>query len=181
MPSLFDPGGASTPGLLGVSVLPSALPMASASTTLLISGLNHDSLHPRCLRFAAWVTPQPRKTRFRAAASLTRAGSTCGTPLEVSDSPFHPPPPGLAWRTGDRALTRPCYLEHRPHRPPGGLVGPLVWVRSPGGLRTAVARAARGITAMLLCGALPPSADGDRWSAGAPLAGRGALRCRCPR
>ena len=69
-----------------------------------ISGLNHDSLHPRCLRFAAGVTPRPRKTRFWAAASLTQAGSTCGTPKEVSDSTCPPPPPGLAWRTGYRKI-----------------------------------------------------------------------------
>jgi hypothetical protein len=31
-------------------------------------------LHTRCLRFAARVTPAPRKTRFRMGASLSRAG-----------------------------------------------------------------------------------------------------------
>jgi hypothetical protein len=34
---------------------------------------SHD-LHLRCLRFAVTVTQAPRKTRFRAVASLTRAG-----------------------------------------------------------------------------------------------------------
>ena len=80
MPPLFDPGGASAPGQSALDVLPSALPTASASTRLLVSGLDDGSLRPRCLRFAAWVTPRPRKTRFRAAASLTRAGLACGTP-----------------------------------------------------------------------------------------------------
>ena len=32
-----------------------------------ISGINRDSLRPRCVRFAAGVAPRPRNTRFRAA------------------------------------------------------------------------------------------------------------------
>jgi hypothetical protein len=37
-------------------------------------GAQSHGLHLRCLRFAAAVTRAPRKTRFRAVASLTRAG-----------------------------------------------------------------------------------------------------------
>ena len=37
-------------------------------------GAQSHGLHLRCLRFAASVTRSPRKTRFRAVASLTRAG-----------------------------------------------------------------------------------------------------------
>ena len=37
-------------------------------------GAQSHGLHLRCLRFAATVTRTPRKTRFRAGASLTRAG-----------------------------------------------------------------------------------------------------------
>ena len=37
-------------------------------------GAQSHGLHLRCLRFAAAVTRTPRKTRFRAVASLTRAG-----------------------------------------------------------------------------------------------------------
>ncbi len=36
-------------------------------------GAQSHSLHTRCLRFATWVTPMPRKTRFRLVASLYRA------------------------------------------------------------------------------------------------------------
>jgi len=37
-------------------------------------GAQSHGLHLRCLRFAAAVTRAPRKTRFRAVASLTRTG-----------------------------------------------------------------------------------------------------------
>jgi hypothetical protein len=37
-------------------------------------GAQSHGLHLRCLRFATAVTRAPRKTRFRAVASLTRAG-----------------------------------------------------------------------------------------------------------
>jgi len=37
-------------------------------------GAQSHGLHLRCLRFAVTVTQAPRKTRFRAGASLTRAG-----------------------------------------------------------------------------------------------------------
>ena len=37
-------------------------------------GAQSHGLHLRCLRFATTVTRVPRKTRFRAAADLTRAG-----------------------------------------------------------------------------------------------------------
>ncbi len=37
-------------------------------------GAQSHGLHPRCLRFATPVTRTPRKTRFRAVATLTRAG-----------------------------------------------------------------------------------------------------------
>ena len=37
-------------------------------------GAQSHGLHLRCLRFAVTVTRSPRKTRFRAVASLTRAG-----------------------------------------------------------------------------------------------------------
>lgn len=39
-----------------------------------LSGLYRTALHTRCLRFAARVTPAPRKTCFRVAANLSRAG-----------------------------------------------------------------------------------------------------------
>ena len=39
-----------------------------------ISGLNHAALRAPCERFAPWVTPGPRITRFRLAADLGRMG-----------------------------------------------------------------------------------------------------------
>ena len=39
-----------------------------------ISGLNHAGLRTPCERFAPWVTPGPRITRFRLAADLGRMG-----------------------------------------------------------------------------------------------------------
>src|SRR4051812_38001811 len=39
-----------------------------------ISGLHRMAHGPRCLRFAGWVTPYPRKTRFRLAASFAGQG-----------------------------------------------------------------------------------------------------------
>ena len=74
---LFDPGGTSTPGHCGVSVLPSALRDGVGSRIWYFEAQSR-SLRARCLRFAARVTPQPRKTRFRQVANLRRAGMvTC--------------------------------------------------------------------------------------------------------
>ena len=39
-----------------------------------MSGLNHAALRAPCERFAPWVTPGPRITRFRLAADLGRMG-----------------------------------------------------------------------------------------------------------
>ena len=39
-----------------------------------ISGLNHAGLRTPCERFAPWVTPGPRITRFRLVADLGRMG-----------------------------------------------------------------------------------------------------------
>ena len=55
------------------SMLPSASRTASAPTTQRFGAQSHGSWR-RCLRFAARVTPGPRKTRFRLVASLGRAG-----------------------------------------------------------------------------------------------------------
>jgi hypothetical protein len=68
-----DPGGTGAPGHLALAMLPSAPDTASAPTTSDF-GAQSLGLHLRCLRFAVTVTRTPRKTRFRAVASLTRAG-----------------------------------------------------------------------------------------------------------
>ena len=60
-------------------------------------GTQSHGLQPRCLRFAARVTPEPRKTRFRLAANLDRMGlDTHRTPKMVSVIQFiHPPSPSF--------------------------------------------------------------------------------------
>ena len=52
-------------------------------------GAQSRSLKTRCLRFAAWVTPGPRKTRFCSVASLpggilTRQGPSTRFPFSIS-------------------------------------------------------------------------------------------------
>ena len=63
-----------------------------------VLGAGLHGLPTGCLRFAAWVTPMPRKTRFRLAA-LPWPGGFCprGIPIEVSVF-HHSLPPGFAWR-----------------------------------------------------------------------------------
>ena len=71
--------------------------------------LSH-GIYTRCLRFAARVTPGPRKTRFRAVANLLRVDgaklTSTGIQHEVSLSSWHPPHPGLSWRTPIAGLAR---------------------------------------------------------------------------
>jgi hypothetical protein len=55
------------------SMRPSACITASAPSIRYFEAQSHGP-STRCLRFAGWVAPPPRKTRFRLAASLYRAG-----------------------------------------------------------------------------------------------------------
>jgi hypothetical protein len=65
--------------------------------------------HTRCLRFAGWITPPPRKTRFRIAGQPFRAGlATRWVPTKGFRS-SHPPLPGFAWRTA-------VHVQHDPSR-----------------------------------------------------------------
>jgi hypothetical protein len=52
----------------------------------------------RSLRFAGWVSPPPRKTRFRMAGQPCPGGSGYGGSLTKGFRSFHPPFPGFAWR-----------------------------------------------------------------------------------
>ena len=96
---LFDPGGTSALGHCRASVLSSAKWTASAPATNTNFGAQSHGPHTRCLRFAGWVTPPPRKTRFRMAGQPFRAGLiTRWVPTKgFRSSP--PPFPGFAWRT----------------------------------------------------------------------------------
>ena len=77
-------------------------------------------LHTPCVRFAAWVTPAPRNTRFRLLASFTGQGwLPAGFQCKVSSvSPSHPPCPGLSWRTEKSAYPwlRASRAPKLPHR-----------------------------------------------------------------
>jgi hypothetical protein len=53
----------------------------------------------RCLRFAGWIAPPPRKTRFRMVGHLFRAGMVTRWVLAKGFSASHPPSPGFSWRT----------------------------------------------------------------------------------
>jgi hypothetical protein len=68
------PAGPSTPGRYGVPTRPPPVTRTWAPATSKLSGLNRQAQPPRCLRFAARVSPGPRKTRFRLLAGLYRAG-----------------------------------------------------------------------------------------------------------
>jgi hypothetical protein len=71
-------------GHCDVSVLPSAVPRASAPTMAAFGAHSH-GLCARCLRFAAGVTPRRRKTRFWLLASFARRGwLPAGSHYEVS-------------------------------------------------------------------------------------------------
>lgn len=63
-----------------------------------VLGAESHGLHTGCLRFAARVTPTPRKTRFWLAA-LPWPDGFCprGTPVEVSVF-HHSLPPSFSWR-----------------------------------------------------------------------------------
>lgn len=75
--------------------------------------LSH-GLDTRCLRFAAGVTPKPRKTRYRRLARRCRAGGPpAGSHCKVSATGSLPPSPGLAWRT-----IRPHFFVPRATSPP---------------------------------------------------------------
>ena len=65
MPCSIDPGGTSTPGLLGVSVLPSAVLTTSASTLRHLSGLTHTAC---TLPVYASQTPLPTPTQHSVPA-----------------------------------------------------------------------------------------------------------------
>lgn len=53
--------------------------------------------HTRCLRFAGWITPPPRKTRFRLLASFAgQDASSCKVPTKGFNRPRHPPFPSFS-------------------------------------------------------------------------------------
>ena len=72
--TLLDPGGISTPGPPRRVDAAFRCVKGVGSPGRSALGAESRGLHNRCLRFAAWVAPAPRKTRFRLVANLCRAG-----------------------------------------------------------------------------------------------------------
>ena len=71
----FDPGGPHAPSHTARSMLPSAIWKSVGFRDLRpYFEAQSRGLHTRCLRFAAGVAPEPRKTRYRLVASLRRTG-----------------------------------------------------------------------------------------------------------
>jgi len=71
-------------------------------------GAQLHSLHTCCLRVAAWVTPMPRKTRFRLVANLYRAEFTTSlvTPQGFSNAwSLLPPCPSFPGARGLKCVT----------------------------------------------------------------------------
>jgi hypothetical protein len=96
---LSDPGGTSALGRYRASMLSSTKWKASTPTTNTNFGAQSHGLPTRCLRFAGWITPPPRKTRFRMAGQPCPGGSDYPLgPIERFQV-IHPPFPGFAWRT----------------------------------------------------------------------------------
>jgi hypothetical protein len=86
---LSDPGGTSALGHYRASVLSSANWTASTPTTNANFGAQSHGPHTGCLRFAGWITPPPRKTRFRRLANLTgRDWLPVGSKRKVSGHPI---------------------------------------------------------------------------------------------
>jgi hypothetical protein len=85
---LFDPGGTTTLGHCRALVLSSAIWTASLPRFPHFEAQSHGP-PTRCLRFAGWVTPPPRKTRFRRLANLTgRDWLPAGSQRKVSGHPI---------------------------------------------------------------------------------------------
>jgi len=95
---LFDPGGPPRPTTRRFGVAFRLTRRRRRPRQFAFEAHSHGPL-TCCLRFVTSVARRPRKTRFRLAVTLGRAGPR--TP-QGSSSRFqliHPPRPGFAWRT----------------------------------------------------------------------------------
>jgi hypothetical protein len=79
----------------------------------------------RCLRFAGWITPPPRKTRFRLSATLCRTGLvTRRVPMKVSAiHASHPPSPSFP----GAHKTNPSIRVFNPKNADGMQPHPSIW------------------------------------------------------
>ena len=90
-------------------LLSSGITKPSTAAIIRVSELNHTAHKARCLRFAAGVTPGPRKTRYRPAgyALVGRNSHPLGSNSKFQGgiSSSFPNGPSFAWRTAFRAVT----------------------------------------------------------------------------
>ena len=94
-PAQATPARCAPSGHCNGRMRPSGVSTPSALAGKPVLGAQSHGLHTCCLRFAAWVAPMPRKTRFRLVTSLYPDGCCPrGTPVEVSDC-HHSLPPGF--------------------------------------------------------------------------------------
>ncbi len=73
MPCSSTPAGPITPGHSRCAGTAPVQTTTKAPAGMSLEAQSH-GLGTRCLRFAGWITPPPRKTRFRPPATLYRAG-----------------------------------------------------------------------------------------------------------
>jgi hypothetical protein len=99
VPCSSTPAGPLRSATAALSVLPSVIWTTSAPTIPTNFEAQSHGPPTRCLRFAGWVAPPPRKTRFRMAGQPCPGGT--GYPLGPTErfQAIHSPFPGFAWRT----------------------------------------------------------------------------------
>jgi len=89
VPCSLTPAGPLYSATAALRVLSSAFTTTSTPAITEHFEAHSHGPHIRCLRFAGWVTPPPRKTRFRRLASLTgRDWLPAGSLRKVSGHPI---------------------------------------------------------------------------------------------
>ena len=97
VPCSSTPAGPRRSATAALQVLSSAIWDDVDSHNLLNFEAQSHGPFTRCLRFAGWVAPPPRKTRFRMAGQPCPGGTDY--PLGSNERfQLHPPFPGFAWR-----------------------------------------------------------------------------------
>ena len=87
-PTAKDPGGTARPGQYGRASAAPTCAHGRGSHDVTNFGAEWAGSDTRCLRFARWVAPPGRKTRFRLLARLYRVGSKahCFPPKGLFDA-----------------------------------------------------------------------------------------------
>jgi len=98
VPCSSTPAGPLCSTTTAPSVLSSAILDDVDSHNLLNFEAQSHGPSTHCLRFAGWVTPPPRKTRFRMAGRPCPGGTDYPLGSNERFQLVHPPFPGFAWR-----------------------------------------------------------------------------------